>query len=293
MRTIQAYHSQGVRVLLLLCQSPGLRLLDIKRINDVAQSGADAIACGNEEMKHNAYNTYVPPDSFARFFDLCESTAHAVNPARPVLLGSLDPHVGGIDHQPLLDQVTYLNAMQTAMNTSVHPGGHWSWRSQILGLIDSWHNGFPSQSTNSLGALFTFWAQQFGVDLANGALGQHLWVVEGTGCVTGCGLYSSLQVSVAHILTLIIDVQTSMRYQIPFFYFSGEDFIQQGTFWPMGVLTTTGHQKSLRQDLTLGARALNLTCSSGQVHVVAQEELLAKLYSGCTLPPNYVTVLIQ
>ena len=290
-RLIQSYHRQGVRVLLLLCQKPGLHLLDITRINDAAHSGADAIACGNEEMKHNAYNTYVDPASFARFYDLCESTIHTVNPAMPVLLGSLDPHVYPNDNQLMLSQVQYLNAVQTAMNTSVHPGGHWSWRSQILGLIDSWHNGFPNQSINNLGALFTFWAQQFGVNLASGALGQHLWVVEGTGCVTGCGLYSNYQVSVAHILTLIIDVQTAMRYQIPFFYFSGEDFIQQGLFWPMGVLTIKGHVKGLRQDLTVGARTLNLTCSTGQVQVTMQEQLLAKLYSGCTLPSNYVSTL--
>ncbi len=292
-RMIQRFHSQGVRVLLLLCQHPGLQLLDIKHINDAAHSGADAIACGNEEMKHNTYDTYVDPASFARFFDLCESTIHTVNSAMPVLLGSLDPHIYPNDNQLMLGQVQYLNAMQTAMNTSVHPGGHWNWHSQILGLIDSWHNGFPNQSVNNLGALFTFWAQQFGVNLASGALGQHLWVVEGTGCVTGCGLYSNYQVSVAHILTLIIDVQTAMRYHIPFFYFSGQDFIQQGLFWPMGVLTINGHAKGLRQDLTLGARALTLNCSTGQVQVTLQEQLLAKLYSGCTLPSNYATSLVN
>jgi hypothetical protein len=292
-KLVQRYRSQGVRVLLLLCQRPGLQLLDINRINDAAHSGADAIACGNEEMKHNTYSTYVDPANFARFFDLCESTVHAINPAIPVLLGSLDPHVYPNDIALLQSQVQYLNAMQTAMNTSVHPGGHWNWRSQIVGLIDSWHNGFPSQSINNLNSLFTFWAQQFGVNLANGGLGQHLWVVEGTGCVTGCGLNGNYQVSVAHILTLIIDVETAMRYQIPFFYFSGQDFFQQNVFWPMGVLSIKGHAKGLRQDLAPGARNLTLTCSTGQVQVTVQEQLLAKLYSGCTLPSNYMNVLVN
>jgi len=292
-RLVQRYRSQGVRVLLLLCQRPGLQLLDANRFNDAAHSGADAIACGNEQMKHNTYSTYVDPANFARFFDLCERTVHAVNPAIPVLLGSLDPHVYPNDNQLMLGQVAYLNAMQTAMNTSVHPGGKWSWRSQTIGLIDSWHNGFPSQSVNNLGSLFTFWAQQFGVDLASGALGQHLWVVEGTGCVTGCGLSSNYQVSVAHILTLIIDVETAKRYRVPFFYFSGQDFVQSGIFWPMGVLSIKGHAKGLRQDLTPGARSLNLSCSTGQIQVTLQEELLAKLYSGCTVPSNYVTTLMN
>jgi hypothetical protein len=292
-KLVLKYRSQGVRVLLLVCQRPGLQLLDVNRFSDAAHSGADAIACGNEEMKHNTYSTYVDPANFARFYDLCESTVHAVNPSIPVLLGSLDPHVYPNDYQLILAQVQYLNAMQTAMNTSVHPGGHWSWRSQILGLIDSWHNGFPSQSVNNLGSLLTFWAQQFGVNLASGALGQHLWVVEGTGCVTGCGLGSNYQVSVAHILTLILDVETIKQYHIPFFYFSGEDFFQSGLFWPMGVLTIKGHQKGLRQDLTIGARALNLNCSTGQIQVTMQEQLLAKLYSGCSLPTNYVTTLMN
>ncbi len=288
---VQLYRSRGIHVLLLLCQRPGLQLLDTTRLQDVARAGADAVACGNEQMKHNTYTTYVPPDSFAHFFDLCQSAVHAVNPNAPVLLGSLDPHVGGIDFQPLMDQVNYLDMMEKAMNTQVHPGGHWSWRSQTLGLIDSWHNGFPTQNTNSLQALFTFWAQQFHVDLASGALGQHIWVVEGTGCVYECGLNSNYQISVAHILTLITDVQTSMHYGVPFFYFSGKDFVQQNQFWPMGVLSATGHAKPLRQDLKLGDRTLDLTCSTGQVQVINQEQLLAKLYSGCSPPGNYTTVL--
>ncbi len=278
-------------VLVLLCQHPGQHLLNTLWFNDVAQAGADAVACGNEEMKHNTYPTYLSPLDFARFFDLCERTVHAARPGLPVLLGSLDPHVGGVDHLPLLQQVSYLNAVQTAMNTQVRPGGNWSWRAQAMGLIDSWHNGFPSKSVNSLNALFAFWAQQFQVDLNSGELGKHLWVVEGTGCVNGCGLYTHHQISVAHILTLITDVQTAMQYKVPFFYFSGKDFFQAGAFWPMGVLDLHGHAKPLIQDLAPGAKSLNLSCPSGAVLVTEQEQLLAKLYSGCTLPVNWANVL--
>ncbi len=284
-------HLQGVHVLLLLCQRPGPLLLDQSAINDVAHSGADAVACGNEQMKHNTYATYVPPDDFARFFDLCERSVHAVQPGIPVLLGSLDPHVGGIDYAPLVEQVGYLDKMEYAMDTIVHPGGNWHWRAQTIGLIDSWHNGYPNQSVNSLQALFVFWAQQFGVDLKSGDLGKHLWVVEGTGCVNGCGLYSGYDIAVAHILTLITDVQASLRYHVPFFYFSGKDFVQHGSFWPMGVLDVNGHPKPLRQDLYIGARTLLLSCSSEQVNTTEQEQLLARLYSGCALPGDYVNAL--
>lgn len=290
--TIQLDHLQGVHALLLLCQQPG-NLLNMQVINDVASAGADAVECGNEQMKHNTYSTYVPPDSFARFFDLCERAVHAVSPNIPVLLGSLDPQVGGVNYQPLADQVGYLDAVQNAMNTSVHPGANWSWRAQTLGLIDSWHNGFPNQSVNSLQALFVYWAQQFHVDLNNGELGRHLWVVEGTGCIYGCGLNSTYEISVAHVLTLITDVQTAKRYHIPFFYFSGKDFFQQNqsAFWPMGVLDVNGNAKPLRQDLSLGARTLDLSCPNGSVQVIDQEQLLAKLYGGCMPPSNYVSIL--
>ena len=289
--TIQLYHSQGGHVLLLLCQHPGRHLLEMPQFNDVAQAGADAVACGNEEMKHNTYSTYLSPMDFAHFFDLCERTVHAASPGIPVLLGSLDPHVGGVDYQPLLQQASYLNAVQTAMNTQVRPGANWSWRAQAMGLIDSWHNGFPSKSINSLRALFVFWAQQFQIDLNSGELGRHIWVVEGTGCVNGCGLSTHHDISVAHIMTLITDVQTSMRYQVPFFYFSGKDFFQAGAFWPMGVLDLRGHAKPLVQDLAPGTRSLDLSCSSGPVNVTEQEELLAKLYSGCTPPDNWASIL--
>src|SRR5712691_1411454 len=193
--TVQSNHAQGVHVLLLLCQRTGPHLLDVQPLQDIAQSGADAVECGNEQMKHNTYPTYVVADDFARLFDLCEHTMHGVSPGIPVLLGSLDPEVGGVDYQPLYEQLSYLDAVEYAMNTLVHPGGHWSWRAQTLGLIDSWHNGYPNQSVNSLAALFNFWAQQFQVDLNSEGLGKHLWVVEGTGCVDGCGLYSDYQIS--------------------------------------------------------------------------------------------------
>jgi hypothetical protein len=179
------------------------------------------------------------------------------------------------------------------MNTSVHPGGNWSWRSQIVGLIDSWHNGYPNASVNSLYGLFVFWAQQFHVDLNSGGLGKHLWVIEGTGCFKGCGLDPSnrYEIAVSHILTLITDVQTTLRYHVPFFYFSAKDFVSEGTFWPIGVLDANGHSKPLRQDLPMGARTLMLSCASHQVTVADQEQLLAKLYSGCTLPGNYIGIL--
>jgi len=220
---------------------------------------------------------------------------HAVHPDMPVLLGSLDPQVGGVDFQGLANQVAYLNAMQAAMNTSVHPGGNWSWRSQTLGLIDSWHNGYPDQNTNSLHGLLVYWAQQFNVDLNSGALAKHIWVVEGTGCYIGCGINpnSSYEVAVSHILTIITDVQTAMRYKIPFFYFSGRDFFftAGGNIAPFGVDNIDGHPKPLRQDLPMGARSLTMSCSNGQVVVIDQEQLLAKLYAGCQLPSNYIDIL--
>ena len=217
---------------------------------------------------------------------------HAVRPEIPIIIGSNDPHVGGIDYAPLYDEVGYFNAMQYAMNTFVHPGGNWNWRSQTIGLIDSWHNGYPSTATNSLYYLFLFWSQQFGVDINSGALGKHLWVIEGTGCIFGCGIATdSYDVAVSHILTLITDVQTSMRYKIPFFYFSAKDFYSQGSFWPMGIRNLNDHPKPLRQDLWMGARTLSMSCPSGYVTVSSQEQLIAKLYGGCNLPGNYIGIL--
>jgi hypothetical protein len=293
-KTVESYHRQGVRVLLSVCQwATDTRLFDTKILNDAAQGGSDAVQCGNEEMKSGAFNRYITPQNFARFFNLCEQAMHAVRPEIPIILGALDPHVGGIDYQPLLDQVKYLNDMQTAMNTSVHPGGNWSWRSQTVGLIDSWHNGYPSQSVNSLYWLFVFWAQQFGVNLNSGDLGKHLWVIEGTGCVRGCGINADnpSDIAVSHILTLITDVETTLRYKVPFFYFSAKDFFIGSVSWPMGVRDIRGLAKPLRQDLPMGARTLSMSCPTGKVTVVNQEQLLSKLYGGCTLPANYIDIL--
>jgi hypothetical protein len=293
-KTVESYHRQGVRVLLSVCQwATDTRLFDTKILNDAAQGGSDAVQCGNEEMKSGAFNRYITPQNFARFFNLCEQAMHAVRPEIPIILGALDPHVGGIDYQPLLDQVKYLNDMQTAMNTSVHPGGNWSWRSQTVGLIDSWHNGYPSQSVNSLYWLFVFWAQQFGVNLNGGDLGKHLWVIEGTGCVRGCGINADnpSDIAVSHILTLITDVETTLRYKVPFFYFSAKDFFIDSVSWPMGVRDIRGLAKPLRQDLPMGARTLSMSCPTVKVTVVNQEQLLSKLYGGCTLPANYIDIL--
>jgi hypothetical protein len=293
-KAVESYHRQGVRVLLSVCQwATDTRLFDTKILNDAAQGGSDAVQCGNEEMKSGAFNRYITPQNFARFFNLCEQAMHAVRPEIPIILGALDPHVGGIDYQPLLDQVKYLNDMQTAMNTSVHPGGNWSWRSQTVGLIDSWHNGYPSQSVNSLYWLFVFWAQQFGVNLNSGDLGKHLWVIEGTGCVRGCGINADnpSDIAVSHILTLITDVETTLRYKVPFFYFSAKDFFIGSVSWPMGVRDIRGLAKPLRQDLPMGARTLSMSCPTGKVTVVNQEQLLSKLYGGCTLPANYIDIL--
>jgi hypothetical protein len=297
--TVEKYHTQGIRVLLTICQGPNdARLIDtnaINVLNDAARGNPDAVQCGNEEMKQDPAVAflYIPPESFARFYDLCEKAVPKVRPDIPVLLGSLDPHVGGVDYQPLYDQVNYLDQMQSAMNSSVHPGGNWDWHNQILGLIDSWHNGYPNASVNSLYGLFTFWAQQFQVDLNSGQLGKHLWVVEGTGCFKGCGVNpdNSYQVAVSHTLTLVTDVQTSMKYSIPFFYFSGKDFYDQGIYWPIGILDPQGHPKPIRQDLSMGARSLSLSCAKSATSVVDQEQLLSGLYNHCSLPGNYLNVI--
>jgi len=292
--TVAQFHRLGVRVMVSLCQwGNDTRLYDMKYMNDVAQAGADAVQCGNEQMKSGKFNTGVPPAIFAKFFDLCEQAMHAVRPEVPIIIGSNDPRVGGIDFQGLANQAHYLDEMQSAMNSSVHPGGHWNWRSQIIGMIDSWHNGYPTQATNSLYGLFTFWAKQIGVDLNSGGLGKHLWVIEGTGCIFGCGIdaSSAYVVAVSHILTLITDVQTTMRYKVPFFYFSARDFASQGAYWPMGVRDGANRPKPLRQDLPIGARTLNMACASGHVVVSNQEQLLARLYNGCTLPGDYIGIL--
>ena len=162
------------------------------------------------------------------------------------------------------------------MNSTVHPGGNWDWHNQTLGLIDSWHNGY--MGSNNLAGVFNFWAQQFQIDPNSGQLGKHLWVVEGTGCFKGCGLDSDAQVAIAHILTVISDVQTATQAQVPLFVFSGKDFFDQGVNWPIGVLDAAGNSKPLRQNLGMGSRTLTLSCPDGSSPVVAyQEQLLAKL----------------
>jgi len=291
--TIQSFHNMNIHVMLTLCQVRGESLFDMTRLNDVAQAKADAVQCGNEQMKNSPATIYIPPDQFAKFYDLCEKAVHAVRPGIPVILGALDPQVVGDDLSPLLNRVHYLDAMQSAMNTSVHQGGTWDWHSQIVGLIDSWHNGYPSDGVNNLQKLFAFWAQQFHVDLNSGELGNHLWVIEGTGCFKQCGLdtNNSREIAVSHILTLITDVQTTLKYHVPFFYFSGRDFIIDTTTWPIGLLDVNGHPKPLRQDLPMGARTLQLSCSGGTTTVTDQENLLAKLYAGCTLPGNAESIL--
>jgi hypothetical protein len=293
-QAVADYHSQGVHVLLVSCQAAASAArFDAQQFSDAAQSGADAVQCGNEQMKQDAHTTYMTPADFARFYDLCSGAVQRAQPNIPVLMGSLDPHVGGVDSAPLYAQVNYLNQMQDAMNHTVHPGGNWHWRDHALGLIDSWHNGYPDQEVNSLSNLFQFWAQQFKVNLERGELGKHLWVVEGTGCFKGCGLdpTNAYQVAVSHILTLITDVQTALRYKVPFFYFSAKDFMLDGVLWPIGVLDLHGKAKPLRQDLALGARSLTMKCLTGQVRVTDQVQLLITLYQGCSLPANYASIL--
>ena len=287
---LENYHKQGIRVMLTICQ--GSYGDDVLR--DAAQSQPDAVQCGNEQMKQDAAVSflYMSPDQFAHFYDRCERIMHSVRPGIPIVLGSLDPHVSGADYQIMLGQVYYLDQVQATMN-AIHPGSNWSWRNQNIGLIDSWHNGYPDASVNNLQGLFSFWAQQIGVDMYS--LGKHLWVVEATGCFKGCGVnsYSAYDVAVSHILSLTTDVQTAMRYKVPLFYFSGRDFYDQGIYWPIGVEDVNGHPKPLRQDLSMGDKSLNVNCGGKDVPVHSQPNLLAKMYSGCTLPGNYYDVLLS
>jgi hypothetical protein len=218
---------------------------------------------------------------------------HSVNSAIPVILGSLDPHVYPNDYGLLMGQVNYLNAMQYSMNAAVHKNARWTWRSQILGLINSWHDGFPGLSVNNLMGLFEFWAGQFGVSLSSGALGQHLWVVEDTGCFRGCdnAINSKAKIAIAHILALITDTKTAITYHVPFFFFSARDFLSQGISWPIGLQDINGHAKPLRQDLHMGSRSLTLSCRNGRISVIDQVTLLASLYRGCALPDNWFNKL--
>ncbi|MDQ2717132.1 MAG: hypothetical protein M3Z08_19695 [Chloroflexota bacterium] len=294
--TIAHYHVLGMHVLVTMCQIIGNRLFDTQPFSDIGQAGPDAVQCGNEQMKYAPPTIpYVTPARFAKFFDLCESTVHVLDPGIPMILGSLDPVVATIDYQRLAYQAQYLNAVEYAMNTSVHPNGHWSWRSQIVGLIDSWHNGYPGTYVNNLLAQFTYWSQQMHYDLYKGGFGHHMWVVEGTGCFQGCGINANdnREVAISHIFTLIIDVQMVKRFKVPFFYFSGVDFILAGVYWPIGVLDHYSHPKPLRQDLGMGRVALTLSCPSGKVRVVDQMHLLGEMYNGCTVPDNYRDILMS
>lgn len=293
---VNADRSNGTRILLLFCQgaTSGPQLLDFQQFEDAAQAGADAVQCGDQQMRQgNQPDTYVVPIDFARFYDLCAAAVHKTQPNVPVLVGSLNPDVGNIDQAQFNQQVAYLNQVQSAMNSVVHPGGTWQWRQQTIGLVDNWHNGYPNEYTNDLTSLLTFWAQQFGVTAQSGALGQHLWVVEGAGCFQDCGLDpgNAYQIAVAHILTLITDVQTSLSYNVPFFYFSIQDVLHNSILWPTGILDTSGNPKPLRQDLPMGARTLTMHCPVGQQSVIDQEQLLITLYQGCTLPADYATTL--
>src|SRR5205085_949786 len=61
-------HSQGVNVLLTTCQTKGASLFNTKTLQDVADSGANAVQCGNEQMKYDPGNTsYVASTDFARY----------------------------------------------------------------------------------------------------------------------------------------------------------------------------------------------------------------------------------
>ncbi len=49
---VNQFHSQGVRVMLSVCQwAKDERLYNTNVLNDAAQAGADAVQCGNEQMK--------------------------------------------------------------------------------------------------------------------------------------------------------------------------------------------------------------------------------------------------
>src|SRR5579884_263053 len=75
------YHLLGIHILLIVCQvQDGPALFQTNWLNDAAQGGADAVQCGNEEMKINTFTTYIPPADFARFYDLCQRAVHAVRP---------------------------------------------------------------------------------------------------------------------------------------------------------------------------------------------------------------------
>jgi hypothetical protein len=110
--------------------------------------------------------------------------------------------------------------------------------------------------------------------------------------VNGCGIDagSAWEVAISHKLTLITDAQTTLKYIVPFFYFSSRDFYS-AIGWIYGVVDANGHPKPLRQDLQMSAVKLTMSCSSGKTVVADQEQLLAKLYGGCKLPADYASTL--
>src|SRR5579884_2000276 len=91
--TIQAYHNQGMHVLLTYCQVSGSGLFNTQQLKDATQGGADAVQCGNEQMKQSATTTYIAPADFASFYDLCQKTVQNAHSGIPVILGALDPWV--------------------------------------------------------------------------------------------------------------------------------------------------------------------------------------------------------
>src|SRR5437764_14678120 len=70
--TIRAYHLRGIQILLDICQPSLNVILNPSYLQDAAVGRADAVQCGNEQMKYHPPDTlYVPPDLYARFYDLC------------------------------------------------------------------------------------------------------------------------------------------------------------------------------------------------------------------------------
>ncbi len=84
---------------------------------------------------------------------------------------------------------------------------------------------------------------------------------------------------------------TTLKYGIPFFYFTGKDFVLGDILFPIGVCDLNGHPKPLRQDLPMGSRVLDVPCSFNTVQVAQREQLLALLYNDCQLSSNYVAIL--
>src|SRR5262249_39887230 len=50
---INVRHSEGVHILITTCQANNSSLLDQKPIQALVESGADAVQCGNEQMKYD------------------------------------------------------------------------------------------------------------------------------------------------------------------------------------------------------------------------------------------------